>query len=103
MSYAVNIPAGGPRRLAHKLAAHSPRAAPHQGKTTVHRILRRHGLIEPWHAWVGQPEASVSRIGPQGTQVVRESEEAESPIARIFALGEVPPEIAVLPESGVGR
>lgn len=35
-------PRWGPRRIAHELAASTP-----EGKSTVHHILSRHGLIEP--------------------------------------------------------
>ena len=41
-------PRWGPRRIAHELAAAStPDGSTPPGKSTVHRILRRHGLIEP--------------------------------------------------------
>src|SRR3978361_1517482 len=40
-------PRWGPRRITHELAASSPEASMAPGKSTVHRILRRHGLIEP--------------------------------------------------------
>ena len=37
----------GPRRIAHELARTAPEGSTPPGKSTVHRILRRHGLIEP--------------------------------------------------------
>ena len=40
-------PRWGPRRIAHELAASAPEGSTPPGKSTVHRILRRHGLIEP--------------------------------------------------------
>jgi transposase InsO family protein len=40
-------PRWGPRRITHELAASSPEGSMAPGKSTVHRILRRHGLIEP--------------------------------------------------------
>src|SRR5918998_6924705 len=40
-------PRWGPRRIAHELAATSSQDSTPPGKSTVHRILRRHGLIEP--------------------------------------------------------
>jgi transposase len=50
-------PRWGPRRIAHELAASAPEGSSAPGKSTVHRILRRHGLIEP-----GRPPNS-----PDGT------------------------------------
>jgi transposase InsO family protein len=40
-------PRWGPRRIAHELAAGIADGSALPGKSTVHRILRRHGLIEP--------------------------------------------------------
>jgi transposase InsO family protein len=40
-------PRWGPRRIAHELALRAPDGSMVPGKSTVHRILRRHGLIEP--------------------------------------------------------
>jgi transposase InsO family protein len=40
-------PRWGPRRIAHELATSAPDGSTPPGKSTVHRILRRHGLIEP--------------------------------------------------------
>jgi transposase len=40
-------PRWGPRRIAHELAATSSEGGTPPAKSTVHRILRRHGLIEP--------------------------------------------------------
>jgi transposase InsO family protein len=40
-------PRWGPRRIAHELALRAPDSSMVPGKSTVHRILRRHGLIEP--------------------------------------------------------
>jgi transposase InsO family protein len=40
-------PRWGPRRIAHELALLIPDAIVAPSRTTVHRILRRHGLIEP--------------------------------------------------------
>lgn len=40
-------PRWGPRRIAHELAVSAPEGSSAPGKSTVHRILRRHGLIEP--------------------------------------------------------
>ena len=40
-------PRWGPRRIAHELATSAVEASLSPGKSTVHRILRRHGLIEP--------------------------------------------------------
>jgi transposase InsO family protein len=40
-------PRWGPRRIAHELAVSAPDGSTPPGKSTVHRILRRHGLIEP--------------------------------------------------------
>ena len=40
-------PRWGPRRIAHELAVSPPDGSTPPGKSTVHRILRRHGLIEP--------------------------------------------------------
>jgi transposase InsO family protein len=37
----------GPRRIAFELARSAPEGTISPGKSTVHRILRRHGLIEP--------------------------------------------------------
>ena len=37
----------GPRRIAHELARTAAQGSHPPGKSTVHRILRRHGLIEP--------------------------------------------------------
>jgi transposase InsO family protein len=37
----------GPRRIAHELARTGPEGGAPPGKSTVHRVLRRHGLIEP--------------------------------------------------------
>jgi transposase len=37
----------GPRRIAHELARSASQGSTPPGKSTVHRILRRHGLIEP--------------------------------------------------------
>ena len=39
-------PRWGPRRIAHELATSTPQGSTPPGKSTVHRILRRHGLIE---------------------------------------------------------
>jgi transposase InsO family protein len=40
-------PRWGPRRIAHELAASIPEGSRPPGTSTVHRILRRHHLIEP--------------------------------------------------------
>lgn len=40
-------PRWGPQRIAHELATSAPDGSTPPGKSTVHRILRRHGLIEP--------------------------------------------------------
>jgi transposase len=40
-------PRWGPRRIAHELATGIADSSALPGKSTVHRILRRHGLIEP--------------------------------------------------------
>jgi hypothetical protein len=37
----------GPRQIAHELARTAAEGSTPPGKSTVHRILRRHGLIEP--------------------------------------------------------
>ena len=40
-------PRWGPRRIVHELARTAPEGSTPPGKSTVYRILRRHGLIEP--------------------------------------------------------